>query len=70
MMAPLSAFVCRRCDQPPIALVSVAELDAGRAAGPPVIQAALCGKHLAEVAAVLGFEGPAAVRETRQRGAA
>ena len=68
-MASLDTFVCRRCEQPPVALVSVAELDDGRAAGPPLAEVALCGEHLAEVAAVLG-EGPAAARPTRQRGAA
>ena len=69
-MAPLVAFVCQRCGQPPAGLVSVVELDDGRAAGAPLVEAVLCGEHLAEVAGVLGFEGPAAAREIRQRGAA
>ena len=69
-MASLDTFVCRRCEQPPVALVSVVELDDGRGAGAPVAEAALCAEHLAEVGAVLGFEGPAAARENRQRGAA
>jgi hypothetical protein len=69
-MAPTDTFVCRRCAQPPVGLVSVADLDDGRAAGPPVAEVALCGEPAAEVAAVLGFEGPAAAREDRRRGAA
>ena len=48
---------CFRCSQPPAGVVAVAELDDGLAAGPPLVEWALCAAHLALVAAALGFEG-------------
>jgi hypothetical protein len=39
-------------------VVSVAELDEGRAAGGPLIEVPLCVDQLADVAEVLGFERP------------
>ena len=51
-----SPLACRRCPRPSAGVVSVAELDEGRAAGAPLMEVSLCAEHLAEVAEVLGFE--------------
>jgi hypothetical protein len=56
----LDAFECMHCGRPPVALVAVSELDAGRAAGPPIAEALLCGEHPPGLEGVLRFEGPRA----------
>jgi len=57
-----SPLACRRCTQTCVGVVSVAELDEGRAAGSPLLEVSLCGEHLSEVAEVLGFERPGEVK--------
>ncbi len=58
-------LACHRCTHPSAGVVSVAELDEGRAAGSPLVEVPLCVEHLGEVAEVLGFERPAEVRAER-----
>jgi hypothetical protein len=57
-----SPLACRRCPRPSAGVVSVAELDEGRAAGAPLVEVSLCVEHLAEV---LGFERPGELRAAR-----
>ncbi len=54
-------MTCARCGARGAGLVSVAELDEGHAAV-VVAEVPLCLEHLAEVAPVLGFERPGALR--------
>ena len=60
-----SPLACRRCTHPSVGVVSVAELDEGRAASSPLVEVPLCVEHLGEVAEALGFERPAEVRAER-----
>jgi len=62
-----SPLACRRCTQTSVGVVSVAELDEGRAANSPLVGVPLCVEHLAEVAEVLGFERPGDVRSNQGR---
>lgn len=65
MVASESSLTCRRCTQTSVGVVSVAELDEGRAVNSPLVEVPLCVEHLAEVAEVLGFERPGEVRGER-----
>ena len=57
-----SPLACRRCSRPSVGVVSVAELDEGRAASAPLMEIPLCVDHLADVAEALGFERPGDLR--------
>ena len=45
-----------------LAVVAVATLDEGLAAGPPVAEVPLCAEHLGDVAEACGFERPGDLR--------
>jgi len=59
---PESPLACRRCSRPSVGVISLAELDEGRAASSPLMEVPLCVDHLADVAEALGFERPSVVR--------
>ncbi len=61
---PADLFTCARYAAPPGGVVSVAEIDEGRAAR-ALAEVALCVDHLCGVALALGFEPPGDVRAPR-----
>jgi len=56
---------CRRCSNPAVGVVAVAELDEGRG-GDFISEVPLCGEHLVDVAEACGF-GPAKTRTGVER---